>query len=86
MTWYSSPRGVTTTTISDSPGGGELYDSISLWQKRSTPVVPATLLVGGGGDKATMATQEAAPCRLLHQSESTTLALPRGHVGHCPRT
>jgi hypothetical protein len=28
-TWYSSPCGVTTTTVSDSPGGGELYDSIS---------------------------------------------------------
>jgi hypothetical protein len=61
-----------------SPGGGELYDSIPPRQKRSTPVVPATLLVGGGGDGATMATQEAAPCRLSHQSESTTPALPRG--------
>jgi hypothetical protein len=77
-TWYSSPRGVTTTMVSDSPGGGELYDSISPRQKKSTPVVPATLLVGGGGDEATMATQEAAPCRLSHQSESTTPALPRG--------
>jgi hypothetical protein len=76
-TWYSSPRGVTTTTVSDSPGGGELYDSISPRQKRSTPVIPATLLDGGGGDEATMATQEAAPCRLSHQSESTTPALPR---------
>jgi hypothetical protein len=77
-TWYSSPRGVTTTTVFASPGGGELYDSIPLWQKRSTPVVPATLLIGRGGDGATMATQEAAPCRLSHQSESTTPALPRG--------
>jgi hypothetical protein len=76
--WYSSPRSVTTTTVSDSPGDGELYDSISPRQKRSTPVVPATLLVGGGGDEATMATQEAAPCLLSHQSELTTLALPRG--------
>jgi hypothetical protein len=42
------PRGVTITTVSDSPGGGELYDSISPRQKRSTLVVPATLLVGGG--------------------------------------
>jgi hypothetical protein len=77
-TWYSSPRGVTTTMVSDSPGGGELYDSISPRQKRSTPVVPATLPVGGGGDEATMATQEVAPCRLSHQSESTMPALPRG--------
>jgi hypothetical protein len=77
---------MTTTTVFDSPGGGELYDSISSRQKRSTPVVPATLLVEGGGDEATMATQEAAPCWLLHQSESTMPALPRGHVGHCPRT
>jgi hypothetical protein len=78
MTWYSSPRGVTTTMVSDSPGGGELYDSISPRQKRSTSVVPATLLVAGGGGEATMATQEAAPCRLSHQSESTTPALPQG--------
>jgi hypothetical protein len=47
---------VTTTTVSDSPDGGELYDSISPRQKRSTLVVLATLLVGGGGDEATMAT------------------------------
>jgi hypothetical protein len=77
-TWYSSPRGVTTTMVFDSPGDGELYDSISPRQKRSTPVVPATLLVGGGGDGATMATQEAAPCRLSHQSKLTMLALPHG--------
>jgi hypothetical protein len=67
-TWYSSPRGVTTTTVFDSPSDDELYDSISPRQK-STPIVPATLLVEGGEDKATMATQEAAPCRLSHQSE-----------------
>jgi hypothetical protein len=77
-TWYSSPRGGTTATVSDSPGDGELGDSISPRQKRSTPVVLATLLAGGGGDGATMATQEAAPCRLLHRSESTMPALPRG--------
>jgi hypothetical protein len=77
-TWYFSPRGAMTTTVSDSPGGGELGDGISLRQKRSAPVVPATLLTGRGGDEATMATQEAAPCRLSHQSESTTSALPRG--------
>jgi hypothetical protein len=28
-TWYSSPRGATTTTVFDSPGGGELDDNIS---------------------------------------------------------
>jgi hypothetical protein len=77
-TWYSSPRGATTTTVSDSPGDGELYDSISPRQKRSTPVVPATPLVEGGGDGATMPTQEAAPCRPSHQSESTTPVLPCG--------
>jgi hypothetical protein len=77
-TWHSSPRGATTTTDFGSPGGGELGDNISPRQKRSTPVVPATLLAGGGGDGATMATQEAAPYRLSHQSESTTLALPQG--------
>jgi hypothetical protein len=54
-TWYSSPRGVTTTTVSDSPGGGELYDSISPRQKRSTLVVPATLLVEGGGTLSAVA-------------------------------
>jgi hypothetical protein len=72
------PRGVMTTTVFDSHDDDELYDSISPRQKRSTLVVPATLLVGGGGDGATMATQEAAPCRLSHQSESTTPAFPRG--------
>eukprot|EP00267_Zea_mays_P051579 XP_020404545.1 uncharacterized protein LOC109944255 [Zea mays] len=65
-------------TVFDSPGGGEVGDSISLRQKRSSPVVPATLLAEGGGDGATMATREAAPYRLSHQSESTTPALPRG--------
>jgi hypothetical protein len=60
-TWYFSPRGATIMTVSDSPGGGELGDSISLRRKRSDPVVLATLLAGGGGDEATMATQEAAP-------------------------
>jgi hypothetical protein len=77
-TWYSSPRGTMTTTVFDSPDGGELGNSVSPRQKRSTPVVPATLLAGGGGDGTTMATQEAALCRLSHQSESTTPALPRG--------
>jgi hypothetical protein len=86
MTWYSFPRGATTATVFDSSGSGELGDSISSRQKRSTPVVPATLLAGGGGDGATMATQEAAPCRLSHQSESTTPALPWGTCPHCPRT
>jgi hypothetical protein len=28
-TWYSSPRGATTTTVFDSHGDDELYDSIS---------------------------------------------------------
>jgi hypothetical protein len=60
-TWYFSPRGVATTTVSDSPGGGELGGSISPRRKRSAPLVLATLLTGGGGDEATMATQEAAP-------------------------
>jgi hypothetical protein len=64
-TWYSSPRGATTTTVFDSPDGGELGDNISPRQKRSTLVVPATLLAGGGGDGATMATQEAAPWACL---------------------
>jgi hypothetical protein len=77
-TWYSSPHGATTTMDFDSPGGGELGDNISPRQKRSTPVVPATLLTRGGRDGATMATQEATPCRLLHQSESMTPALPWG--------
>jgi hypothetical protein len=60
-TWYFSPRGATTTTVSDSPGSGELGDSISPWRMRSAPIVLATLLAGGGGDEATMATQKAAP-------------------------
>jgi hypothetical protein len=61
MTWYFSPRGATTTMVSDSPSGGELGDSISPRWKRSAPVVLATHLARGGGDEATMATQEAAP-------------------------
>jgi hypothetical protein len=55
-TWYSFPRGVTITTVFDSHDDDELYDNISPRQKRSAPVVPATLPVGGGGDGATMAT------------------------------
>jgi hypothetical protein len=50
------PPWPTTMTINDSPGGGDLHDGISLWQKRDTPVVPTTLLARGGGDGATVAT------------------------------
>jgi hypothetical protein len=78
-TWYSSPRSTTTTTVVGSPGGGELDDGISPRQKRSIRVCPATLLVVGGGDGATMARQEAAPRRLSDQSESTTPAPLRGN-------
>jgi hypothetical protein len=76
-TWYSSPRSMTTTIVG-SPGDGEFDDGISPRWKRNTRVVPATLLTGGDGDGATMATQEAAPYRLSNQSESTTPALLRG--------
>jgi hypothetical protein len=41
------------------------------WQKSSIRVCPATLLAAGGGDGATVATQEAAPRPLSVQSEST---------------
>jgi hypothetical protein len=73
-TWYSSPRSMTATTTVGSPGSGELDDDFPLWQKRNTWVCPATLLAGGGGDRATVAMQEAAPRRLSGQSESTTPA------------
>jgi hypothetical protein len=56
------------------------------WRKSSIRVCPATLLVAGGGDGATVARQEAAPRPLSVQSESTTPAPSGGHVGHCPRT
>jgi hypothetical protein len=59
-------------------GGGNLHDGISPRRKRNTPVVPATLLAGGDGDGATVATQEAAPYRLSNQSEPTTPALLQG--------
>jgi hypothetical protein len=74
-TWYSSLRSMTTTTVNGSPGGGNLHDGISPRRKRNTSVIPATLLVGGGGDEATVATQEAAPYRLSNQSEPTMPAL-----------
>jgi hypothetical protein len=77
-TWYSSLHGTTTTTVNDSPGGGDLHDGISPRRKRSTRVVPATLLAGGDGDGATVATQEAAPYRLSGWIESTTPALLQG--------
>ena len=77
-TWYSSPRSMTTTTVIGSPGGGKLDDGISPRQKRNTRVVPATLLAGGDGDGATVATQVAAPYRLSNRSESTTPALLLG--------
>jgi hypothetical protein len=51
-----------------SPGGGELDDDFPPWQKRNTRVRPATLLVVGGGDGATVARQEEAPRRLSDQS------------------
>jgi hypothetical protein len=77
-TWYYSLRSATTTTVNGSPNGGDLHDGISLRRKRNTPVVPATLLAGGDGDGATVATQEAVPYRLSNQSEPTTPALLRG--------
>jgi hypothetical protein len=77
-TWYSSPRSTTTTTVVGSPGGGELDDDISPWWKRNTRVNPATLLAGGDGDGATMASQEVAPRRLSNQSESTAPTPMRG--------
>jgi hypothetical protein len=78
MTWYSSPRSATATTTVGSPDSGELDDGFPSWQKRNTRVGPATLLAGGGGDGATVAMQEATPCRLSGQSESTTPAPLRG--------
>jgi hypothetical protein len=77
-TWYSSPRSATATTIVGSPGGGELDDDFPPWQTRNTRVCPATLLVGGGGDGATVARQEATPRQLSDQSESTTPTPLRG--------
>jgi hypothetical protein len=78
-TWYSSPSSATATaTAVSSPGGGELDDVFPPWQKSSTRVCPATLVTAGGGDGATVATQEAAPRRLSVQSESTTPAPQRG--------
>jgi hypothetical protein len=77
MTWYSSPRSTTTTTVG-SPSGGELDDGIPLRQRRNTRVVPDTLLTGGDGDGATVAMQEAAPYRRSNWRKSTTPALLRG--------
>jgi hypothetical protein len=77
-TWYSSPRSATATTTVGSPSSGELDDDFPPWQKRNTRVCPATLLVGGGGDGATVAMQEAAPHQLSGQSESTMPAPLRG--------
>jgi hypothetical protein len=72
------PPSVTATTIVGSPGGGELDDDFPLWPKRNTQVCPATILTEGGGDGATMAMQEATPCRLSGQSESATPAPLQG--------
>jgi hypothetical protein len=77
-TWYTSPRSTTTTTVVGSPGGGELDDDFPPWRKRNTRVCPATLLARGGGDRATVARQEATPRQLSDQSESTTPAPLRG--------
>jgi hypothetical protein len=86
-TWYSSPRSATaTTTVISSPGGGELDGVFPPWRKSSIWVCPATLLAAGGGDGATVATQEAAPRRLSVQSEPTTPAPSGGHVRRCPLT
>ena len=80
-TWYCSLRSTTATTANGSSGGGDLHDGIFPWQKRSTRVVPATLLVGGDGDRATVATREAAPYQLSNWSESKMPAqIGRAHV------
>jgi hypothetical protein len=71
----SCPSTVATTVVS-SPGGGELDGVYPPWWKNSIRVCPATLLVPGGGDGATVARQEAAPRRL--SSESTAPAPQRG--------
>jgi hypothetical protein len=76
-TWYSFPRSAAATTTAVSlPGGGGLGDIFPPWQKTSIQVCPVAFLAAGGGGGATMARQEAAPCRL--SSESTTLAPQQG--------
>jgi hypothetical protein len=86
MTWYSSPRGMTTMTVFDSHGGGELYDSIPPRQKRSTLVVPPP----SSSEEAE--TGQPWPRRRRHLVGCRTRASrrlrlsPAGHVGHCPRT
>jgi hypothetical protein len=71
------PRSATaTTTTVSSPSGGGLDDVFPPWRKSIIRVCPAAFLAAGGGGKATMARQEAAPCRL--SSESTTPAPQRG--------
>jgi hypothetical protein len=77
-TWYSSPRSTTTTMVIGLPGGGELDDSISPRQKRNIRVCPATLLVRGGEDGATVARHEVALRLLSDHSEPTTPAPLRG--------
>jgi hypothetical protein len=62
--YYNSARSTATTMVVGSPGEGELDDDFLPRWKRNTWVCPATLLVGGGGDGATVARQEAAPRRL----------------------
>jgi hypothetical protein len=58
------------------PAGGGIDDVFPAWRKNSIRVCPVTFLVDGGGGRAIMAKQEAAPRRL--SSESTTPASQRG--------
>jgi hypothetical protein len=76
-TWYSFLRRATTTTTAASPlDGGEIDDIFPTWRKNDIWVSPVTFLAAGGGGRATMAKQEAAPRWL--SSESTTPAPQRG--------
>jgi hypothetical protein len=58
------------------PAGGRIDDVFPSWQKSNIQVCPITFPADGGGGRAGMAKQEAAPHRL--SSESTASAPQRG--------
>jgi hypothetical protein len=86
MTWYSSPRSATATTVVGSPGSGELADDFPRGRRGTPGFVPPP------SSPEEEETGQPWPCRRRHLVGCRTRASRRrrhpcgGHVGCCPRT
>jgi hypothetical protein len=67
-------RATTTMATVSPPTGGGIDDVFPAWRKSNIWVCPVTFPADGGGGRATMAKQEAAPRRL---SSESTMPMPQ---------